>query len=281
MHNVQVQSVYDVSNLYYGSLFLGYNFATKKMVIQTEKELIAIREINDVVAITLKKMREYARAGMTTKELDDYGAEILKKYGAKSAPFVTYKFPGWTCISINNEMAHGIPSSRVLEEGDLINIDVSAELNGFYGDNGASFVLGEDINKNQKLVDTSIEALHRAISVIKGGVKISEVGRIIEKTAKDRGYKVIKNLGGHGVGRGLHEEPDCILNYYDRYDHRRFRKNSVVAIETFITVNSTFVNTMKDGWTLVGNKGGFCVQHEHTILVTSDKPIILTAKNGI
>lgn len=251
------------------------------MVIQTEKELRAIREISDIVAITLKKMREYARVGMTTKELDDYGAEILKKYGARSAPFVTYKFPGWTCISINNEMAHGIPSSRVLEEGDLINIDVSAELNGFYGDNGASFVLGEDINKNQKLVDTSIEALHRAISVIKGGVKISEVGRIIEKTAKDRGYTVIKNLGGHGVGRGLHEEPDCILNYYDRYDHRRFRKNSVVAIETFITANSTFVNTMKDGWTLVGNKGGFCVQHEHTILVTSDKPIILTAKNGI
>ncbi|WP_306540967.1 type I methionyl aminopeptidase [Dysgonomonas sp.] len=251
------------------------------MIVETDEDLKGIQEISDIVAITLKEMREYAKIGMTTKELDDYGAEILKNFGAKSAPFVTYKFPGWTCISVNNEMAHGIPSSKVLKEGDLVNIDVSAELNGFYGDNGGSFVLGEDINENQKLVDASVEALYKAISAIKGGVKISEVGRIIERTAKDKGYKVINNLGGHGVGRGLHEEPDCILNYYDRYEHRRFKKNSIVAIETFITINSTSVNTMKDGWTLVGNKGGFCVQHEHTVLVTSDKPIILTAKNGI
>lgn len=261
--------------------FLFITLQKNDMEVKTDEDLKGIQEISDIVAITLKEMREYAGIGMTTKELDDYGAEILRNYGAKSAPFVTYKFPGWTCISINNEMAHGIPSSRVLNEGDLVNIDVSAELNGFYGDNGGSFVLGEDINKKQALVDASIEALHNAISIIKGGVKISEVGRIIERTAKNKGYKVVKNLGGHGVGRGLHEEPDCILNYYDRYEHRRFKKNSIVAIETFITTDSTSVNTMKDGWTLVGNKGGLCVQHEHTVLVTSGKPIILTAKNGI
>ena len=238
-------------------LFLVITLSQKDMIIQTEEDLQGIQE------------------------LDDYGAEILKSFGANSAPFVTYKFPGWTCISLNNEMAHGIPSSRVINESDLVNIDVSAELNGFYGDNGASFVLGEDINQNQKLIDASIEALHNAISAIRGGVRISEIGRIIEKTAKDRGYKVIKNLGGHGIGRGLHEEPDYILNYYDRYERRRFKKNSVVAIETFISTDSTLVDTAKDSWTLVGNKEGFCVQHEHTVLVTSDKPIILTAKNGI
>ena len=262
-------------------LFLVITLSQKDMIIQTEEDLQGIQEISDIVAITLKRMREYTRPGMTTKELDDYGAEILKSFGANSAPFVTYKFPGWTCISLNNEMAHGIPSSRVINESDLVNIDVSAELNGFYGDNGASFVLGEDINQNQKLIDASIEALHNAISAIRGGVRISEIGRIIEKTAKDRGYKVIKNLGGHGIGRGLHEEPDYILNYYDRYERRRFKKNSVVAIETFISTDSTLVDTAKDSWTLVGNKEGFCVQHEHTVLVTSDKPIILTAKNGI
>ncbi len=151
----------------------------------------------------------------------------------------------------------------------------------FYADNGASFVLGEDINNKQELVDTSIEALNKAISIIRSGVKISEVGRVIEKTAKDKGYKVIKNLGGHGVGRGLHEEPECILNYYDRFENSRFKKNSVVAIETFITTSSTFVDTASDGWTLVGNKDGFCVQHEHTILITADKPVILTSKNDI
>lgn len=251
------------------------------MVIETEKELEGIREISNVVAVTLHRMREYAKAGITTKELDNFGAEILKSYGANSAPFTTYKFPGWSCISINNEMAHGIPSDRVLKEGDLVNIDVSAELNGFYADNGASFVLGEDINRMQALVDTSIEALHKAISMIRGGVKISEAGRIIEGTAKGKGYKVIRNLGGHGVGRGLHEEPECILNYYDRYDRRRFKTNSVVAIETFLTTGSTYVHAAADGWTFVGNKNGFCVQHEHTILVTAGKPVILTAKNGI
>ncbi len=252
------------------------------MIIETEKELEGVQKISDIVAVTLKKMKEYAKIGMTTKELDEFGEEILKNSGANSAPFITYKFPGWTCISINNEMAHGIPTStKVLKEGDLVNIDVSAELNGFYSDNGASFILGEDITKNQALVNTSIEALQKAISIIKGGIKISEVGRVIERTAKDNGYKVIKNLGGHGVGRSLHEEPDCILNYYDRYDNRRFKKNSIVAIETFLTTSSTIVYTDTNGWTYLGNKGGFCVQHEHTILVTADKPIILTAKNGI
>ncbi len=272
-----------MSNLYYDRHFLDNNFASKinEMIVQTEEELEGIQQISDIVAITLKKMREYAKTGMSTKELDDFGAAILKNFGANSAPFAAYKFPGWTCISINHEMAHGIPSSRVLNEGDLVNIDVSAELNGFYADNGASFVLGEDINRKQALVDTSVEALQKAISIIKGGIKIAEVGRIIEKTAKDKGYKVIKNLGGHGVGRGLHEAPDCILNYYDRYDRRRFKKNSIVAIETFISTGSTLVHTATDGWTFVGNKGGFCAQHEHTILVTSDKPIILTAKNCI
>lgn len=254
----------------------------KDMIIRTEGELKGVSEICGIVALTLKEMKGYARVGMTTKELDDFGTEILKGYGACSAPFETYKFPGCTCISINNEMAHGIPSSgRVLKNGDLVNIDVSASLNGFYGDNGASFILGDDIRNNGKLVEASVEALYKAISVIKGGVRISEVGRVIEKTAKGKCYNVIRNLGGHGVGRGLHEEPDYILNYYDRYDRRRFKTNSVVAIETFLASSSTSVNTLGNGWTLVGNRGGFCVQHEHTVLVTSGKPVILTAMNGI
>ena len=252
------------------------------MIISNDTEREGLSKAGEVVAVTLEKMKAFVKIGMTTKELDDYGKLILESYGAESAPFSTYKFPGWTCISINNEMAHGIPShNKVLKEGDLVNIDVSASLNGFYSDNGASFILGRDINGLQKLVDTSILALHEAISHIKGGVEISEVGRIIEKIARSNGYKVIKNLGGHGIGRGLHEEPDCILNYYDRYERRRFKKNMVVAIETFLTTDSTLVNTEPDGWTLTGNRGGYCVQHEHTIIVTSDKPIILTERNNV
>lgn len=252
------------------------------MSITNESELIGMKRASEAVAFTLREMSHYARPGMTTKELDDYGGQILNDLGAKSAPYVTYGFPGWTCISVNNEFCHGIPSDkRILMEGDLINIDVSAELNGFWSDNGNSFVLGEDINQHQKLVDASKEILHKAIYNIKSGVRISDIGHLIETEAKKRGYRVIKNLTGHGIGRSLHEEPAEIANFRDRFNMSRFRKNSVVAIETFISTTSTYAETLKDGWTMVGNRGGFMAQHEHTIVITDGHPIVLTEMNGV
>lgn len=252
------------------------------MSITKESELEGMIRISDVVAYTLKEMTQYARVGMSTKELDNYGAEILKSYGAHSAPYSAYGFPGWTCISINNEFCHGIPSDRtILQEGDLINIDVSAELDGFWSDNGGSFVLGNDVNQHEKLVDASKEILYKAIHNIKGGVRIQDIGFLIETEAKKQGFKVVKNLTGHGVGRKLHEEPEEIPNYRDHYNRERFKRNSVVAIETFISTDSTVAVTLNDGWTNVGNRGGYMAQHEHTILVTNEKPLILTEKNGI
>ena len=252
------------------------------MSITTESELLGMKKVSDAVAYTLREMKNYARPGISTKELDEFGAGILKDFGAKSAPYETYQFPGWTCISVGNEFCHGIPSAkRILKEGDLINIDVSAELDGFWSDNGASFVIGEDRNGHQKLVDASKAILHKAISNIRGGVRISEVGHLMETEAKRRGFKVIENLTGHGVGRSLHEEPSEIANFRDKYNLTRFRKNSVVAIETFISTNSTYAVTLNDGWTMVGNRGGYMAQHEHTLVVTDGKPIILTEKNQI
>ncbi|MBL7736539.1 MAG: type I methionyl aminopeptidase [Chitinophagaceae bacterium] len=252
------------------------------MSITKETELIGMKKASEAVAYTLKKMRDYAQPGMTTKQLDDYGAKILSDFGARSAPYLTYGFPGWTCISVNNEFCHGIPSDkRILKEGELINIDVSAELDGFWADNGGSFVLGKDINRHQQLVDASKQILHKAIFNIKGGVRISDIGYLIETEAKKRGYKVIKNLTGHGVGRSLHEEPGEIANYRDRLNLTRFKKNAVVAIETFISTTSTYAMTLNDGWTMVGNKGGLMAQHEHTIVVTDGEPIILTEMNGV
>lgn len=252
------------------------------MSIANETELAGMQKASTAVACTLKEMKNYAQPGMTTKQLDNYGAQVLSDFGAKSAPYLTYGFPGWTCISVNNEFCHGIPSdSRILKEGDLINIDVSAELDGFWSDNGNSFVLGEDINQHQKLVDASKQILHKAIYAIKGGVRISDVGYLMETEAKKRGYKVIRNLTGHGIGRSLHEAPSEIANYKDRFNQTRFRKNSVVAIETFIATASTYAETLQDGWTMVGNKGGFMAQHEHTIVVTDGSPLILTAENEL
>lgn len=252
------------------------------MSISSAAELSGMQKISDAVANTLKRMREFARPGISAKELDEFGGKILNDLGAKSAPRLTYGFPGWTCISINHEVAHGIPSeTKILKEGDLINIDVSAELDGFWADNGGSFILGEDIHHHQPLVDASKMILQKAIGRIKGGVKISEIGRFIEMEARKSGFKVIKNLAGHGVGRSLHEDPHEILNCYDHENKQRFRKNSVVAIETFISTASTYADQGKDGWTMTGNKGGFVAQHEHTIIVTDRQPVILTAANEI
>jgi methionyl aminopeptidase len=252
------------------------------MSITKESELIGMKKVSEAVGTTLKRMREYAKIGMSTKELDEYGGKVLIGYGARSAPNETYGFPGYTCISVNEEAAHGIPSeNKILKEGDLINIDVSAELNGFWSDNGGSFVLGKDIHNHQPLVNASKQILKKAIGNIKGGVRISDIGQLIETEAKKSGFRVIKNLAGHGVGRRLHEKPKNILNYRVRTNRERFKKNTTVAVETFISTKSTRAVELNDGWTLVGNMGGYVAQHEQTILITDKAPVILTINNGI
>ncbi|WBA43109.1 type I methionyl aminopeptidase [Hymenobacter canadensis] len=252
------------------------------MSITSQEDLTGLQRISEAVGTTLKQMREYARPGMTTKELDEYGGSILAALGAKSAPRLTYGFPGWTCISVNNEVAHGIPSGRrILQPGDLVNIDVSAELGGYWADNGGSFVLGVDIHHHQPLVDASRQILRTALGRIRGGVRIADIGGLIESEARKAGFRVIRNLVGHGVGRSLHEEPTEIPCYYDRHNLKRFRKNSVVAVETFISTRATLAHQLSDGWTLATKDGSFVAQHEHTIVVTDGQPLILTAANGI
>ncbi len=252
------------------------------MSITTQSELLGMQAVSQAVGITLKQMREHARPGMSTLELDEYGGRLLAGLGARSAPRVTYGFPGWTCISLNHEIAHGVPCADViLREGDLVNIDVSAELNGYFGDNGGSFVLGQDRRNLQPLVAASQRSLLKAIGQVRGGVKIADIGRIIESEAKRSGFRVIRNLVGHGIGRSLHEAPHEIPCYYDRYNAARFRKNAVVAIETFVSTKALYATEKGDGWTYVTADGSFVAQHEHTIVVTDAQPLILTAANGI
>jgi methionyl aminopeptidase len=252
------------------------------MSITQPFELEAMKEISFIVADTLKQMREYAEPGMSTKDLDEFGGNILRSYKAHSAPMKMYNFPGYTCICVNEEVAHGIPyEDKILKEGDLVNIDVSAELNGFFGDNGGSFVLGEDIHNFNPLVQASKDILKAAIYSVQAGSLVNKVGFVIENMAKKSGYTVIKNLAGHGVGRSLHEEPKSILNYRDRFNKQKFKNNAVVAIETFISTKSQNAFEKEDGWTLVGEDGGFVAQHEHTLVITEGEPIILTEANGI
>ncbi len=251
------------------------------MIIATEEELLAMQKVSLAVGETLKVMHEAIKPGMSAKELDTLGGEIMKTYGALSAPKTSYKFPGYTCISVNHEVAHGIPkANKVFKEGDLVNIDVSASIDGYFSDNGCSFVIGEDIHGLSPLVEASKSILYKAIDQIKSGVKIAEIGRLIETEAKKSGFKVIRNLVGHGIGRALHEDPREIPCFYDRMNLKRFKKNSVVAIETFISTGASQAVESGDGWTLHA-RSHFVAQHEHTILITDSQPIILTHNNGI
>ncbi|NBC84069.1 MAG: type I methionyl aminopeptidase [Bacteroidetes bacterium] len=252
------------------------------MSVNTEQELEYLKQVSDVVAITLREMCDYAKPGMSTKHLDEYGYKIMQQHGAIPAPYKLYGFPGWTCISVNHVVAHGIPSEKViLQEGDLVNIDVSAELNGYFADNGSSFILGKDIYGLGPLVEVSKMALQHAIEQLTDGVKISVIGGVIEAEARKNGFRVIRNLVGHGVGKSLHEAPHEIPCFCDHSNADCFRKNSVVAIETFISTHARYVDQLNDGWTLFAPSGSFVAQQEHTLLITEDKPVILTAKNEI
>src|SRR6218665_3636515 len=172
------------------------------MSITNESELIGMQKASEAVAYALKEMRNFAKAGISTKELDDFGGKILEEMGAKSAPYLTYGFPGYTCISVNNEFCHGIPSEKtILKEGDLINIDVSAELNGFWSDNGGSFVIGEDINQHQKLIDASKEI---QIGILKEGDLIN-----IDVSAELNGFWS-DNGGSFVIGEDINQHQKLI-----------------------------------------------------------------------
>lgn len=247
------------------------------MIIANEQDLEKLKHAGNIVAETLHYMLQQVQPGMSTKALDELGGAFLEARGARSAPRLTYGFPGNTCISVNDVVAHGIPSEQIiLQDGDLVNIDVSAEWQGYWADNGASRVVGADRHQHQKLLDCSIQTIQTLAVRLRSGMRINEVGAYMEKSAKSAGFRVIKNLGGHGLGKALHEEPGDILNFRDPFDKRRFRKGSVVAIETFFNTRSTLAIEQADGFTMLGNKGGFAVQHEVTLVLTEQAPLIIT-----
>lgn len=246
------------------------------MTVESEQDLQGLKAIGHIVASTLKQMMAYAEPGMTTRELDDYGQQLLEQQGARSAPQLAYNFPGATCISINEEVAHGIPGERVIRAGDLVNVDVSAELNGYYGDTGGSFVVPPIDPVKQRLCDSTQLALSKAMQAARAGQPLNQIGRAIEKVARRKGFRVVKNLCSHGVGRSLHEEPKEIPGYFRAEDRRRLHKGQVITIEPFLSTRSVYVIEADDGWTLMAAPGNLSAQYEHSMVITDGAPIILT-----
>jgi methionyl aminopeptidase len=247
------------------------------MTIGSQKDINHFSRIGVIVATTIKEMKRQTRIGMTTKELDEIGCQILSRYGAVSAPKKDVNFPGYTCISINQEAAHGIPGERVIKAGDLVNIDVSAELEGYYADAGHSFQMPPFNRKLTRLCDYTYRTMMKVISELKAGVRLNQVGRIIQQEAENGGYRVIQNLCSHGIGKSLHEEPKEILPFFVSADKRVLKNGQVITIEPFLSTGAEYVVQQADGWTLKVPDHSYVAQHEHTIIITKDKPIIVTA----
>lgn len=246
------------------------------MTADSEADIKYLKAIGRVCALVLKKMMKHASPGITTRELDHIGKEILDQEGAKSAPQAMYKFPGATCISVSPVIAHGIPGDHVLQQGELINIDVSAEMDGYFADTGGSMVVSKHVPEFEKLLEATQSALAKAVHAAKAGQPLNLIGKTIQQEAKRNGYDVIYDLTGHGIGRHLHEKPSAIHNFYKPDDRRILNEGLVLAIEPFLTTGKGRVVEKKDGWSLQTIDKTIAAQFEHTIIVTKNEPIILT-----
>ncbi|HNK63329.1 MAG TPA: type I methionyl aminopeptidase [Anaerolineales bacterium] len=246
------------------------------MTADNDKDIQGLKAAGNVCARALKTMMEHAKPGMTTLELDQIGEDFLKKEGARSAPRAMYNFPGGTCISISPVIAHGIPGDHVMQDGELINIDVSAELDGYFGDTGASMVVGTPNPDYDKLLEATQATLMKALSVARAGKPLNLIGKTIQQEAASRGFNVIYDLTGHGIGRQLHEKPSAIYNFHKPDDRRMLTEGLVLAIEPFLTTGRGHVVEKADHWSLKTVDNTIAAQFEHTIIVTKNEPIILT-----
>lgn len=246
------------------------------MTIGTKRDILSLQRIGQIVVEAVHAMKAALREGMTTHELDVIGRRTLERYGARPAPELFFAYPGATCISINEEVAHAIPGKRRIRNGDLVNIDVSAELDGYVADTGASIPFGQVAPVVKPLCDATMEALSEALQAARAGRPLGDVRHVFERVAQRRGFTLIRNLSGHGVGRHLHEEPRYVPDFTRRKDRRRFQKGMVLTLEPFLSTGAHLATEGQDGWTLRTETGRYTAQYEHTIIITDAKPIVVT-----
>ncbi|WP_394152772.1 type I methionyl aminopeptidase [Loktanella salsilacus] len=246
------------------------------MTITQDDELQGLQVIGRIVANTVRAMSRALEPGITTRELDDIGRALLDAAGAVSAPEATYDFPGTTCISVNEEIAHGIPGARVIKAGDLVNIDVSASKDGFFADTGATFQVPPVKQRMNQLCRDGQRAMQIGIAQVGHGKPLAGIGNAIGQFAQKRGYSLIRNLASHGVGRALHEEPSEIATWPTRGDRRRIHRGMVMTVEPFLSRGGLLAMDGADGWTLYADPPAPVVQYEHTIVATDKGAIIVT-----
>ncbi|WP_373353023.1 type I methionyl aminopeptidase [Pseudoroseicyclus sp. CXY001] len=246
------------------------------MTITHEDELTGLKEIGRIVANTIAAMAKALEPGMTTEELDAIGAAFMEREGAEPAPRATYGFPGATCISVNEEIAHGIPGLRVIAAGDLVNIDVSASKDGFFADTGASYRVGKVAPSIDRLCRDGRKAMQIGVAQVGSDKPLGGIGRAIGQFAAKRGYTLVRNLASHGVGRALHEEPGEIPTWPVRGERRRINRGLVLTVEPFLSRGALWAAEAGDGWTLHAEPPAPVVQYEHTVVATDRGAIVVT-----
>lgn len=243
--------------------------------VKSNKEIAKMQKAGKITAGALIAAGEAIRPGMTTKELDTIVRKYITSHGAKPS-FLGYGgFPGSACISVNDEVIHGIPGQRRFAEGDIVSVDVGAYIDGYHGDSCKTFAVGEISEAAKALMKSTEESLYLAIRMAKPGVRLGDIGAAIQKYNEDNGFSVVREFVGHGVGKDLHEEPE-VPNYGREGHGVRLAAGMVIAIEPMINEGTAKIKVMPDQWTVKTIDGKLSAHFEHTIAITSDGAVILT-----
>jgi methionyl aminopeptidase len=246
------------------------------MSIRSQVEFEKLRAIGRIVRRTLDKTAAAVRPGVTTGELNEIGAAVLAQNGAESAPPKVYGFPSALCISVNDEAIHGIPGERVIQSGDLVKLDLVAEKDGFYADAAVTVRAGEVSGTADALARCAERAFSQALRRARAGNRVYEIGRVVERETLRSGFQVLRDLCGHGVGRTIHEPPS-VPNYHEPRLRARLTDGLVITVEPIISAGSGESVVERDRWTIRTADGSLSAHHEHTIVITKNEPILLTA----
>jgi methionyl aminopeptidase len=244
------------------------------MTVQREEELEGLKAAGRIVALALDAMQAAVRAGITTAELDAVAGRVFDRYGARSAPQMVYDFPGLTCISVNDEVVHGIPGGRTLAAGDVVKLDVTAEKDGYMADAARTVAVGA--GANPRLGACAEAAFRQGLSAARAGTRVGEIGRRVEREVRRAGFRVVREFAGHGIGRTIHEAP-TVPNFDDRSPGPCLEVGMVVTIEPILAAGAGNVVLGADGWTVRTADGSLAAHFEHTLVVTRSAPVILTA----
>jgi methionyl aminopeptidase len=246
------------------------------MSIESIADLAGMKRAGSVTRAVLNAMKKAIRPGITTGELDAIGAVVMKSMGGRSAPKLVYDFPGENCISVNEEIVHGVPGNRKLAAGDLVKLDVTVEVDGYMTDACETVSVGPPTQERQRLMECAVRAFQSGLAAVRPGARAFDIGRSVHKTVSAAGFSVVRDLTGHGIGRTIHESP-TIPNFYDPRCADLLTEGLVFTIEPLIAAGGPRTITLRDGWTIRTRDRSLSAHHEHTVMVTANGAQLLTA----